>query len=209
MDPGLNSLLQWSVENSDAARDPDKAVSQPKSMSADALRALMGGPSDADLMRQAMSVILNDESTHDSKMTAYDNLEQLVENIDNANNMESLGLWTPLIAQFDSSTADYRRMAAWCAGTAVQNNVKAQERFLAVNGVAKLCKVVVEDEDAAARRKAVYALSSSVRNYQPAMNEAVKLLPQDIVGTSQVSATDMDAIDAIMGKLRALESPSA
>lgn len=204
MDPGLNSLLQWSVENSDAARDPDKPATEPKGMSADALRALMGGPSDADLMREAMSLIVSADASHDAKMTAFDNFEQLVENIDNANNMEPLGLWTPLLAQFDSSDPDMRRMAAWCVGTAVQNNVKAQERCLAVNGVAKLCKTATEDQDKAVRRKAVYALSSSIRNYQPAMNEAVKELPKDIVGPDQISASDMDAIDAIMAKLRDL-----
>jgi len=204
MDPGLNSLLQWSVENSDAARDPDKPATEPKAMSADALRALMGGPSDADLMREAMSLIVSADASHDAKMTAFDNFEQLVENIDNANNMEPLGLWTPLLAQFDSSDPDMRRMAAWCVGTAVQNNVKAQERCLAVNGVAKLCKTATEDQDKAVRRKAVYALSSSIRNYQPAMNEAVKELPKDIVGPDQISASDMDAIDAIMAKLRDL-----
>jgi len=211
MDPGLNSLLQWSVENSGDARSTDQPISEPKGMSADALRALMGGPSDADLMKQAMSIIVSADPavTHDSKMTAFDNFEQLVENIDNANNMEPMGLWTPLIAQFDSSDADLRRMAAWCAGTAVQNNVKAQERCLAVNGVAKLCEMVTKDEDKAVRRKAVYALSSSVRNYQPAMNEAVKLLPEAIVGRDKVSAEDMDAIDSIMARLRKLENPMA
>jgi hsp70-interacting protein len=204
MDPGLNSLLQWGIENSDASRDPNATASEPKSMSIDALRTLMGGPSDADLMKQAMAIIVSDETTQDAKMTAFDNFEQLVESIDNANNMEPLGLWTPLIQQLDSTEADLRRMAAWCVGTSVQNNIKAQERCLAVNGVAKLCTMVTKDEDKATRRKAVYALSSCVRNYQPSMNEAVKLLPKDIVGAEQVSAEDMNAIDGIMEKLRAI-----
>lgn len=202
MDPGLNSLLKWSVENSDTTRDPNAPITEPKTMSADALRALMGGPSEADLMKEAMTVIVSSAASPDSKMIAFDNFEQLVENIDNANNLEPLGLWTPLIGQFDSPEADMRRMAAWCVGTAVQNNVKAQERCLAVNGVAKLCKLATKDEDKAVRRKAVYALSSSIRNYQPATNEAVKLLPKEFVGPDQVSATDMEVIDAIMEKLR-------
>ncbi|RVX69412.1 hypothetical protein B0A52_06475 [Exophiala mesophila] len=203
-DPGLNQLLQWSIENSDAGRTSDQPAREPKGLSADALRALMGGPSDADLMREAMSIIVSTdpEVTHESKMTAFDNFEQLIENLDNANNMEPLGLWTPMVSQLDSEVADYRRMAAWCLGTAVQNNDKAQERFLAVNGVNKIVTVALDDSDTTVRRKAIYALSSSVRNYQPALNEAVKKLPQDIVGGNQVSASDMDAIDAIMGKLR-------
>lgn len=203
-DPGLNQLLQWSIENSDVGRTSDQPTREPKGLSADALRALMGGPSDADLMRQAMTIIISTDPdvTHESKMTAFDNFEQLIENLDNANNMTPLGLWTPMVSQLESEVADYRLMAAWCLGTAVQNNEKAQERFLAVNGVSKVATVAVDDSDAAVRRKAIYALSSSVRNYQPALNEAVKKLPKDIVGDDQVSASDMDAIDAIMGKLR-------
>lgn len=203
----MNSLLQWSIENSDPSRNPDQPPSAPKGLSADALRSLMGGPSDADLMKDAMTIIVSTdpEITHDSKMTAFDNFEQLVEQIDNANNMESLGLWTPLLAQLNNTSADLRRMAAWCVGTAVQNNIKAQERLLALNGIEKLVKASLDDADRAARKKAVYALSSAIRNYQPAMNEAVKRLPRDIVGPDQVSAADMDVIDAIMGKLRERE----
>lgn len=202
MDPGLNSLLQWSVENSDATRDPDAPVKEPKGMSADALRALMGGPSDADLMRQAMTIIIADDTTKEAKMTAFDNFEQLVENLDNANNMEPLGCWSPLLGQLDSQDADLRTMAAWCAGTAVQNNEKSQERLLAMGGIPKVCHMAIEDEVKSVRRKACYALSSSIRNYQPAMNEALKSLPKNITGPDHVSATDMDVIDAIMAKLR-------
>ena len=32
------------------------------------------------------------------------------------------------LGQLDNEAADMRRMAAWCLGTAVQNNVQAQER---------------------------------------------------------------------------------
>jgi len=202
MEPGLNSLLQWSIENSQAARSPDQGVTTPQGLSADALRALMGGPSDADLMREAMTIIVSDDTTLEAKMTAFDNFEQLVESIDNANNMEPLGLWSPLMAQLENAQADLRRMAAWCVGTAVQNNVKAQERFLAINGIEKLVKLALHDEDKVVRRKAVYALSSGIRNYQPAMNAAVRCLPKEIVGPDQVSAADMDVIDAIMSKLR-------
>jgi len=200
----MNSLLSWGIENSDAGRTAEQPATEPRGFSAEALRSLMGGPSDADLMKEAMALITSSdpEVTHDSKMIAFDNFEQLVENIDNALNIQSLGLWTPLLGQLSSDSADLRRMAAWCIGTAVQNNEKAQERLLAVNGIEKLVQVSLDDTDKATRKKAVYALSSAIRNYQPAMNEAVQRLPKDIVGPDQVSAADMDVIDAIMGKLR-------
>lgn len=206
----MSNLLQWSIENSASARpQPQEGMDQvntqsraPRGLTEDALRSLMGGPSDADLMKEAMTVIVHPDADHDAKMTAWDNFEQLIENLDNANNMESLGLWQPLLAQLDNTVADMRRMALWCAGTAIQNNDKCQRYFLDIGGVPKVSKIAVEDPDNNVRRKAVYALSSSIRNFQPAMDEAMKVLPKNITGPDHVAATDMDVIDAIMSKLR-------
>jgi len=205
MDQGLNSLLKWGVENSEAARDGEHSTEPAdatRGINADALKALMGGPSDADLMRESMAAIVSSEVDLENKLVAFDNFEQLVEVIDNANNMQSLGLWTPLIGQLEHKEADMRRMAAWCIGTAVQNNVKAQERLLAMDAIPRLVKLAVDDADQAVRRKSIYALSSEVRNYQPGMDEAVKHLPKDIVGSHNVAAGDMDTIDRIMTTLR-------
>lgn len=128
-DPRLNNLLRWSVENSEAARDDPALASQPKSnLTPEMMAALMGGPSDAELMREAMRAITSEETDLENKLTAFDNFEQLVEQIDNANNMEPLGLWPLLLKQLENEEAELRRMAAWCVGTAVQNNVKAQEK---------------------------------------------------------------------------------
>lgn len=208
MDKGTSNLLQWSIENSANAQPQNgqtpsqQPIREPRGLSLDALRSLMGGPSDADLMKEAMTVIVHPESTLEAKVTAFDNFEQLVENLDNANNMEPLGLWPPLISQLDSAEADLRKMAAWCVGTAVQNNEKCQQYFLSIGGVDKVARMAVDDSDATVRRKAVYALSSSVRNFQPGMNEAMKVLPKNVTGPDHVNATDMDVIDAIMAKLR-------
>lgn len=140
MDRGLNDLLKWSVENSEASRrsianindDPNNSNSVPpptlNGLNEAALRALMGGPSDADLMKESMAALLSDEVDLENKIVAFDNFEQLVENIDNANNMEPLGLWTPLVGLLQHKEADMRRMAAWCIGTAVQNNEKGQDK---------------------------------------------------------------------------------
>ena len=92
------------------------------------ISTLLGGPSDADLMKAAMEALRSDEVDLENKMIAFDNFEQLLENIDNANNMEPLGLWTPLVELLRHEEADMRRMAAWCVGTAVQNNEKAQDK---------------------------------------------------------------------------------
>ena len=205
----LNELLKWGIENSaapngdtpaqpTAPRDPSKGLN-PK-----ILAELLGGPSDADRMRDAMSAIVApiEQVDLENKLTAWDNFEQLIEQIDNANNIDSMGMWPPLVQQLDASEPDMRRMAAWCCSTAVQNNIKCQERFLATGAVRTLAKLATQDENQGVRKKAVNALSSAVRNYQPALDELETSLPEDVWKRKGLDAGDMDSVDELIGKLR-------
>lgn len=79
-------------------------------------------------MKESMTAILSPSLPLSNKLVAFDNFEQLIESLDNANNMEPLGLWTPLVDLLANEEADLRKMAAWCIGTAVQNNAQSQER---------------------------------------------------------------------------------
>ncbi|KAF7587396.1 hsp70 nucleotide exchange factor fes1 [Aspergillus hancockii] len=208
MDGNMNSLLKWSIKNStnQQSDDPNASNNTPdaatRGLTPEMLSSLFGGPSDADLMKGSMEALLSDEVDLENKLIAFDNFEQLIESIDNANNLEPLGLWTPLVELLQHGEADMRRMAAWCIGTAVQNNEKAQDKLIVFNAVPKLLEISTTDSNPAARKKAVYALSSAVRNYQPAMDELVKHLPEGYPRGEKVDAGDMDAVDAIMDKLR-------
>ncbi|TVY33201.1 Hsp70 nucleotide exchange factor, partial [Lachnellula subtilissima] len=207
MDPGMNSLLKWSVENSSASTSDPTTAPPTSTINPEAMNALFGGPSDADLMLSSMSAITSPdpELTLPDKLVAFDNFEQLIENLDNANNLGPLALWTPLLGCLESAESEMRRMAAWCVGTAVQNNVKSQEGLVAAGGIPGLAKLAVDEgEDESVRRKAVYALSSACRNYQPAMDiltaELGKLGRDDWAG--KVDAEDMDACDGLIGAMR-------
>lgn len=133
-DPGLNSLLKWGVENSESSlKDPNAPKGDTK-FDPEALARMMGGvmgPSDAELMRGSFEVLEYDQATHEEKVTAFKNFEMLIENLDNANNMQSLGLWTKLAAQLENPDAELRALAAWCCNVAVQNNIQTQERVSA------------------------------------------------------------------------------
>ncbi|KAI1111077.1 nucleotide exchange factor Fes1-domain-containing protein [Nemania sp. NC0429] len=242
-DKNLNDLLRWSIENT-ASSGPDgttttgEAEAAPRStLNREALAALMGGPSDADLMRESMEAIVSPdpEVTLESRLTAFDNLEQLIESLDNANLLSKLGLWTPLLGCLAHEEAEIRLMAAWCVGTAVQNNEPSQERLVALGGVERLVRMAVgkrllassavngeaagdkekkdgekeeEEETKNVRRKALYALSSAVRNYQPAMDVCVAELRRQGQGEhvgdegKAIDATDMDAVDTVINGLR-------
>lgn len=210
-DPRLNELLRWSVQNSEASRnDPTTvqtdAMRDPSSgLDPELLASLMGAPSEADLMKQAMAAIVAplDQCDLENKLIAWDNFEQLIEGIDNANNMQPLGLWIPLVEQLDSEHSEMRMWAAACLNTAVQNNPACQERCLAIDAVPKLLKQVIEDESLPARKKAAGALSSEVRNYQPAADELVKHMPEDLWIRGKVDASDMEAVDVLIDVVRA------
>ena len=138
----------------------------------------------------------------DNKLVAFDNFEQLIENLDNANNMEVLGLWAPLVQLLKSDAAELRRYAAWCVGTAVQNNVKAQERLLAVDAIPVLTRLSIEDSNEPVRRKAIYALSSEIRNFQPGLDAALETLPKLVAPEGAIDAGDMEAVDRVIEQLR-------
>lgn len=206
----LNQLLQWSIQNSEGTQSSDKDAQQPprdarKGLDPKMLAALLGGPSDADLMREAMVVITAplEESDLENKLVAWDNLEQLVEQIDNANNLEALKLWSPLLDQLQSQEAECRMYAAWVISTAVQNNVKCQEKLLALGGVQKLLDVVLQDTAQTARKKAANALSSEVRNFQPALDELLEKLPENFLnGPRRLDAADMEQVNSVVDALR-------
>jgi len=129
----MNNLLKWGIQNSTNAQQSsdsnnDDSQAPRTNVTPQMLNALFGGPSEADLMKAAMEALHSDEVDLENKLVAFDNFEQLVESIDNANNLEPLGLWTPLVELLKHKEPDMRRMAAWCIGTAVQNNEKAQDK---------------------------------------------------------------------------------
>ena len=205
----MNQLLKWSIANSEAAAADPSSTTDPKAerpsgrpLNPAAINSLFGGPSDADLMKESMTAILSPEITLENKLIAFDNFEQLIETIDNANNLENLGLWPPLVGLLTNGEPEIRKYAAWCIGTSVQNNVKAQEQLLLKDAIPTLSKLATEDSNETVRRKAIYALSSEIRNYQIGLDVAVKALPKEFAPEGAIDATDMDAVDRVIEHLR-------
>lgn len=205
-DERMNKLLRWGIENSpDGLQMPAEGEKPKSNLTPELMEAIMGGPSEADLMKASMEIITSpdDEVSLENKLIAFDNFEQLIESLDNANNMHNLKLWEPLLQQLQHKEADIRKMTAWCVGTAVQNNEKTQERLHAAGGVKPIVEIAVADaESEAVRRKAIYALSSAIRNYQPALDSAVEELAAKGHAYDKVDAQDMDAVDTIINGLR-------
>ncbi|KAF2787243.1 hypothetical protein K505DRAFT_215835, partial [Melanomma pulvis-pyrius CBS 109.77] len=194
----LNNMLMWGIENSDVSRtgktDAPKTTIRPEAV-ADLAKIDIIDKDKVDL-QDKVKITLED------KVEAFKAIEEYIANHDNAINLAHSKLWTRLIAQLEVPEGTLRANAAWCCNTAVQNNLKTQERLLIVGAIPTLVKLATEDPVPTVRRKAVGALSSAARNFQPGLDAIISSLPAEFKPQGTLDAGDMESVDSLIDKLR-------
>ena len=111
----------------------------------------------------------------DQKLDIWDELELLVESLDNANDLENMKLWKPLIAFLSDPIDEMRLQSCWVLGTAIQNNPKSQSAFLAFDPLPKLLDLLRDEKNAELRSKAMYTVSGALRHHPEAVARFVAL----------------------------------
>ncbi|KAF9439225.1 hsp70 nucleotide exchange factor fes1 [Entomortierella beljakovae] len=169
----LNELLKWSIlnqatENEDAS--PAGASVKPLEKMDPGLIDAILGKGDSQLMLEALTVIKNPQATSDEKDLAWEDFEMLIQQIDNASNLENMKMWPPILEELKNSNPKFREQAAWVCGTATQNNPKAQAAFLKENGLPGIISLL-SDSETYVRSKAIYALSGAIKHFEPALLE--------------------------------------
>lgn len=164
----LKHLLNYTTslsENAPAQQATDAAPYEPSARKLDSsmLEAIMG-PDDAKLMLESMTAIEDASLSDEEHEIAFENLEALVEQIDNAKNLKNLKLWQPLLKQLAKPEPLFRRGGCSVMATAVQNNPDSQADFLAIDGLAAVLKRFEQDTDLGVRRKALFAVTATLRN---------------------------------------------
>lgn len=74
-----------------------------------------------------------------------------------------------------------------------------------VGAIPVLVKVGIEDPIQSVRRKAIYALSSEIRNYQPGLDATLRALPEEIlvkITGPKFDSGDMETVDLIIDELK-------
>jgi len=181
MDKRTKQLFDWAASNATPsnATSADAPTVPSTTLDPSIIDAILG-PDDATLMLDSMTAIkdtslpledryLSSEAETNTRLTAFDNLELLVEQIDNASNLDVLKLWPPLLSMLSSPDAELRRYAAWVTGTAVQNNPKAQGHLLQYKGVKKLVDKL--DDVYSVRTKVLYALGCQLNQCPAAVRQ--------------------------------------
>ncbi|KAF9055362.1 Fes1-domain-containing protein [Hymenopellis radicata] len=164
----MESLLRWGITNS----DPNGPPPQPRKDLDPAIIDMILGKSDAELMKENMAIAMDVSKSEDERIDALDNLEMLIEQIDNANNLEKLKMWPSLhsLLTSEDATDPIIMQALWVIGTALQNNPEAQESYLALNPLSTLISFLIPSATTAQiRSKALYTLSGLLKHNAPAV----------------------------------------
>lgn len=159
----MDKLLQWSIAQQSGDKEAIEKIGAPDEK---LLLQLFGAPDEPALMKQAITVISNPEAKLEDKEVAFDNFEMLIENLDNANNIENIKLWPPIIAQLLVPETSLRTYAASVIATAVQNNPSSQEAFIKYDGLEKLITICKEPTTPSSLLvKSLFAISCVIRNF--------------------------------------------
>lgn len=166
----MEKLLQWSTAQE--SQDPEVRARAP-APDPKLLAQVLGadtGKDDATLMKEDISVLLCDDPriSIDDKLTALEDFEMLVQNLDNANNISPMGLWpeiSKLYTYKGEEEDEFRGLAALITGTAAQNNTKCQLDFLkgvGIDGMKNLLKLTEKENNFNVKARALYAISGLV-----------------------------------------------
>lgn len=167
----MDKLLNWSL----AQNDPETAA-KAGAPDPELLAKLFGAKKDdATLMLESISIVQNNEVSKEDKLIALDNFEMLIENLDNANNIENLKLWPTLISLIDNSDTELSSQVCGIIGTSVQNNAKCQDDFSNYeDGYTKLIKNLELQDSFELKNKSLFALSNLIRNNTKSFEQFTK-----------------------------------
>jgi len=144
----MTELLHWAVENSDPAKlaalmekYKEGNLTIKDVYGEDVINALF--VDEASVMTQQISQIAafhNDSISDGDLDIALEQLQELVEQVDNAANLHRMGGLQPLLdlAVGTSRSMATRKLALWTLGVAVQNNPAVQDDLVGLGGLHRL-----------------------------------------------------------------------
>ncbi|ESW18101.1 hypothetical protein PHAVU_006G013100 [Phaseolus vulgaris] len=168
----LDGMLQWAISHSDPEKLKDSAEAQQqlsprelekRSMEIKEIMEKIKMPSDAELMKIAIRDLNNVSTSLEDRHRALQELLELVESIDNANDINKLGGLVAVTKELNHSDPVIRTLAAWVLGKASQNNPIVQQQIMELRVLSRLMKMINSNSLEEAN-KALYAVSALIRN---------------------------------------------
>lgn len=131
--------------------------------------------SEVEIMALQVETLMNASSTDEERVHALNELEYYVHQIDNARDLNTIGGLVVVVQCLNDSSAYIREAAALVLGAAAQSNEQVQSDCLEYNTLQLLLDRLRVEDDGRTKKRLVFAISSVVRQSQPAQRQLVKL----------------------------------
>ncbi|XP_047311332.1 hsp70 nucleotide exchange factor fes1-like [Impatiens glandulifera] len=173
--PKWDGLLKWSLSHADGTRPPRNLSEDDRRWFMEAMQEqtvdVVKRMKEITMVMQTPEQVLESQGITPADVEAMlDELQEHVESIDNANDLNSIGGLVPLLGYLKSSHSNIRAKAADVVTTIVQNNPKSQQLVMEANGMEPLLSNLASDPDLTARTKALGAISSLIRHNKPGVS---------------------------------------
>ncbi|ROL47055.1 Nucleotide exchange factor SIL1 [Anabarilius grahami] len=130
---------------------------------------------DVQVMRKLLNQFNNTNSTTDEKVTALFELEYLVHQVDNAQNLVSMGGMQLVINALNSTDTRLQESAAFVLGSAVSSNPSVQVEAVEGGALQKLLTLLATQRPMAVKKKVLFAVASLLRHFPFAQSHFLKL----------------------------------
>ncbi|XP_016331666.1 nucleotide exchange factor SIL1-like [Sinocyclocheilus anshuiensis] len=159
-------------QDEDAVRAQFRPIEELKK-DMEALDMLM--ETDVQVMRRLLNQLNNTNSTTEEKVTALIDLEYLVHQVDNGQNLVSMGGMQLVINALNSTDIHLQKSAAFVLGSAVSSNPSVQVEAIEGGALQKLLTLLATQRPTAVKKKVLYAVASLLRHFPFAQSHFLKL----------------------------------
>jgi len=121
-------------------------------------------PNAVGMMREALERAVDVGADAEARVAALHDIQELVEDIDNARDFEAIDGFGPTLELLASDEPALQAAAAWVVGTAVQNQRELQLHLLGLDALPSLLRLLRSHAHENVRAKSLFATSCLVRN---------------------------------------------
>uniref|UniRef100_A0A672K4Y9 Nucleotide exchange factor SIL1 n=1 Tax=Sinocyclocheilus grahami TaxID=75366 RepID=A0A672K4Y9_SINGR len=130
---------------------------------------------DVQVMRRLLNQFNNTNGTTEEKITALLDLEYLVHQVDNAQNLVSMGGMQLVINVLNSTDIRLQESAAFVLGSAVSSNPSVQVEAIEGGALQKLLTLLATQRPITVKKKVLFAVASLLRHFPFAQSHFLKL----------------------------------
>lgn len=184
MEEKLNSLtnvLQWTIAQSKTencnGRTEEELEEMKKNMEKKENREFLSKvmKSDVEYLKEFVEIIKNKDSKEEEVLNAVCELQNFVEQIDNANDLDKIGGLIHVIKLTQSDNKEIRENAFVVVGMVAQNNPEGKKKILEKGGLVYMIKTLRDEKELKVLERCIFAFSSISKHVVEIQDAIIKM----------------------------------